>query len=233
LLQAIRPEVLRHHACFFAGGTVIALRYGEYRESVDVDFACATLEGYRGIREHVASGTFQWMLSSPLNMIREIRIDQYGVRTAFEIDGEKIKFEIIHESYIAHDVPQPSDRVCGVWSLTRGDLVATKLMANADRWPDSALAYRDLIDLAMLAENDRLDPSGVAKATAAYGATIRGGFDRAKAFLLNNPEKLTRAMVDLSMTMPLDVLVARLSRLHIDPEPAPVPTPARTRARKT
>jgi hypothetical protein len=40
---------LRH--CYFGGGTAMALRYGEYRESVDIDFLVSDLAGYREMRQ--------------------------------------------------------------------------------------------------------------------------------------------------------------------------------------
>ncbi|MEH0072719.1 nucleotidyl transferase AbiEii/AbiGii toxin family protein [Pannonibacter sp. Pt2-lr] len=37
----------------FGGGTAIVLQLDEYRESVDIDFLCASQEGYRLIRQAV------------------------------------------------------------------------------------------------------------------------------------------------------------------------------------
>ncbi|HKW83534.1 MAG TPA: nucleotidyl transferase AbiEii/AbiGii toxin family protein, partial [Burkholderiaceae bacterium] len=37
VLEALDADVLKANACLFGGGTAIALRYGEYRESVDID----------------------------------------------------------------------------------------------------------------------------------------------------------------------------------------------------
>ncbi|MFM8338733.1 MAG: nucleotidyl transferase AbiEii/AbiGii toxin family protein, partial [Fluviibacter sp.] len=33
------------HHCYFGGGTAIALRYGEYRESVDIAVVCTEKVG--------------------------------------------------------------------------------------------------------------------------------------------------------------------------------------------
>jgi hypothetical protein len=44
-------HVLAQHHCWFGGGTCIALRYGEYRESVDIDFLISDAAGYREIRQ--------------------------------------------------------------------------------------------------------------------------------------------------------------------------------------
>jgi hypothetical protein len=38
ILAALDGSTLAQHACWFGGGTCIALRFGEYRESVDIDF---------------------------------------------------------------------------------------------------------------------------------------------------------------------------------------------------
>jgi hypothetical protein len=38
VLESLDADLLKQHNCFFAGGTAIALRYGEYRESVHMDF---------------------------------------------------------------------------------------------------------------------------------------------------------------------------------------------------
>lgn len=37
-LGCLDAAMLREHRCLFAGGTALALRFGEYRESVDIDF---------------------------------------------------------------------------------------------------------------------------------------------------------------------------------------------------
>lgn len=44
-LQALDGELLRSLGCLFGGGTCIALRYGEYRESVDIDFLVSAPDG--------------------------------------------------------------------------------------------------------------------------------------------------------------------------------------------
>ena len=50
VLQGLDGELLRTHACSFGGGTAIALRYGEFRESVDIDFLVSDLAHYRQLR---------------------------------------------------------------------------------------------------------------------------------------------------------------------------------------
>jgi hypothetical protein len=38
LLRSMDADLLTHAKCYFGGGTAIALKLGEYRESVDVNF---------------------------------------------------------------------------------------------------------------------------------------------------------------------------------------------------
>ena len=42
VLSALNGETLVQHGCLFGGGTCIALRYGEYRESEISIFWCLT-----------------------------------------------------------------------------------------------------------------------------------------------------------------------------------------------
>lgn len=45
VLRALNAPLLRENQCLFGGGTAIALRYGEYRESVDIDFLVSGVAG--------------------------------------------------------------------------------------------------------------------------------------------------------------------------------------------
>ena len=45
VLLALNPENLKKSECYFGGGTAIALSLDEYRESVDIDFLCASITG--------------------------------------------------------------------------------------------------------------------------------------------------------------------------------------------
>lgn len=51
VLASLDASLLAHSHCFFGGGTAIALRYGEYRESVDIDFLVSDIDGYRQLRQ--------------------------------------------------------------------------------------------------------------------------------------------------------------------------------------
>lgn len=130
VLASLDGDRLARHGALFGGGTCIALRYGEYRESVDIDFMVSDAAGYRELR-HMLTGPngLNAIIRpdvSPLVMWRDIRADQYGIRTQVQMEGHPIKFEIVHEARIVLDEPGPSDRVCGVATLAPLDLAAFK-----------------------------------------------------------------------------------------------------------
>ena len=84
VLQSLDPQVLAARCCWFGGGTAMALRYGEYRESVDIDFLVADLAGYRALRQMLGGADGLAPLVRPgmhLELARELRADQYGIRT--------------------------------------------------------------------------------------------------------------------------------------------------------
>ncbi|MDD2558774.1 MAG: nucleotidyl transferase AbiEii/AbiGii toxin family protein, partial [Desulfuromonas sp.] len=55
VLLTLNGSLLREHNCLFGGGTAIALRYGEYRESVDIDFLVSEIDSYRQLRLLITS----------------------------------------------------------------------------------------------------------------------------------------------------------------------------------
>ena len=56
-LAALDAGFLERAECFFGGGTPIVLALGEYRESADIDFLCASREGYRALRTTVGANS--------------------------------------------------------------------------------------------------------------------------------------------------------------------------------
>lgn len=145
------------------------LSLGEYRESLDVDFLCATREGYRMVREVAwERGLAGFFPGEVPRALRELRADRYGVRNIVEIDGIPVKLEINHEDRIP--LQGAMKREWGVPVLCATDMYAEKLLANADRYADVSTASRDIIDLAMLihAWGD-IPPAAWDKTRAAYG----------------------------------------------------------------
>jgi len=218
VLQALDPLRLVSNGCLFGGGTAIALRHGEYRESIDIDFIVSYREGYRQLR--------QW-LSQPeginaiaraghsLEQAREVRADQYGIRTLLRVDNAEIKFEIVLEARIELDPPAHDDQVCGVAALTPLDMLATKLLANSDRWADDAVLSRDLIDMAMMRPSRALMAQAIAKAEGAYGQSIRADLCKAIDALRDRSHRLDHCMRAMRITaLPKAALWARIKALR-------------------
>ena len=101
ILLTLDGALLLRHQCLFGGGTAIALRYGKYRESIDIDFLVSDIDYYRQLRLlttgiHGVTALFK-QESSLITQTKEVRADQYGIRTMLQIAGQQIKFEIILE----------------------------------------------------------------------------------------------------------------------------------------
>jgi hypothetical protein len=215
VLYALDADLLKRHDCLFGGGTVIAMRYGEYRESVDIDFLVSSSTGYRELRQLAGAGLEPLFKGSdlPFAPLREVRIDQYGIRSMLKVVGQDIKFEIVREGRIKLDNPGPEDNVCGIATLPPLDMATSKLLANSDRCFDDGAFNRDLIDLAMMQSNRELLEAAVSKAQGAYGNTIL--LDLAKA--IDRVEKrsgwLERCMEAMAMDIPKAVLWNYIRRL--------------------
>lgn len=218
LLHALDGATLSKLHCYFGGGTAIALRYGEYRESVDVDMLVSRLDSYRELRQLLtgpaALGALQPPGAEPLRTVGDIRADQYGIRTRVDGGARPIKFEIVYEARIALEEPRAEDAVCGVPSLRPLDLAASKLLANSDRWADDGVFSRDVIDLAMMKPALTLLRQAVAKAEQAYGAAILRDLGRAIDRLREQPQRLERAMRAMAMTLPPALVWQRIRALR-------------------
>lgn len=218
VLGALDGDLLRQNHCLFGGGTAIALRYGEYRESVDLDFVVSTVESYRALRQLLTAPAGIAAITRedapPLQQIREVRADQYGIRTMLRVDDQPIKFEIILEGRIELADPAPGDAVCSIATLTPLDMAATKLLANSDRWADDGVFNRDLIDLAMMKPSLPLLRRAVAKAEGAYGGAILRDLDRALDRLKNRQGWLERCMQVMAIDLPKALVWQRLRALR-------------------
>ncbi len=215
MLQALNADLLRTHRCFFGGDTAIVLRNGEYRESADIDFLVSDLDGYRELREALTGvDGINALTHLPLKPLREIRADQYGIRTYLDVEGSPIKLEIIHEGRFALDIPDSRETICGMTTLSPLDAAASKLPANADRWADRSTFSRDLFDLAMLAPPRTLLGSAVDKAATAYGHSVERCLTAAIDYLADNPKRLGECMSALQMFAPPEsILWQKITRL--------------------
>lgn len=217
LLGALNGPLLRAHRCYFGGGTAITLRYSEYRESIDIDFLVSDIAGYRDLRQLLAgAGSLDAILlpgHAPVTRLREMRADQYGIRTMLAVAGQPVKFEIVHEGRINLDLPTERDEVCGVAALTPLDLAASKLLANSDCWGDDGVFNRDIIDLAMMQPGLPLLRKAIAKAERAYGGSICTDLGKAIQRLQHRQGWLERCMQVMAMTLPKAVVWQRIRAL--------------------
>ena len=218
VLEALDGEVLRTHHCWFGGGTCIALRFGEYRESVDVDFLVSDAAGYRELRQLLTGpqglAPISKSGSMPLALLREVRADQYGIRTLVQMDGHAIKFEIVREARLALESPSAQDTLCGIGTLTVLDLAASKLLANSDRQADDGVFSRDVLDLAMMDLPLPQLRAALQKAELAYGAAVVRDLGKAIMRLQQRTGWLERCMQAMAMQMPKALLWQKVRRLR-------------------
>ncbi|SFP62205.1 Nucleotidyl transferase AbiEii toxin, Type IV TA system [Variovorax sp. OK605] len=225
-LAALDADLLANNHCLFGGGTAIALRYGEYRESVDIDFLVSSIDGYRQLRQLLTGSQGLRALArkgAEIHQATELRADQYGIRSSMRASDVDIKFEIVLEARIELEPPGPQDRIDEIATLTALDMATSKLLANSDRWADDSVFSRDLIDLAMMAPGHALMRQAAAKARLAYGESIDVDLAKAAEALLTRQGRMDRCMAVLQMTQ---TVTPALLRQRIK---ALLPRPARTR----
>ena len=202
VLQSLDAPALSQRHCYFGGGTAMALRYGEYRESMDIDFVISDLAGYRDLRQMLGNVRDFLPIAREgikVKLSREVRADQYGIRTQVRSGESTIKFEIVLEARIHLAAPDDGDRVCGIQTLAPIDLAAEKLLANADRWADDSVYSRDVIDLSMMRADRRLLGAACAKAENAYGEAVRRSLSQAVDGLETRHGRLEACMLALSI----------------------------------
>ncbi|MCW0202503.1 MAG: nucleotidyl transferase AbiEii/AbiGii toxin family protein [Rhodanobacter thiooxydans] len=170
-------DLLTRAKCYFGGGTAIALKLGEYRESVDVDFLCSDKAGYRLLRTTITPPTLGAVLRSPIRHLRDVRTQRDKISTFLEVDEVPVRVEFVLEGRI--DIDGALDPELCVPVLHRDDMYAEKLLANADRALDRSQMSRDLIDLAMMIKAwGPIPATALKKAEGAYGRSIYDYFDR-------------------------------------------------------
>ena len=202
VLSILDAPLVAEHNCWFGGGTAIVLANGEFRESVDIDFLVSNPRSYRELRQMVREHGLGALATRALNLVRTPSVDRYGIRATVLVAGFAIKFEIFHEGRIDLDTPSPGDEICGVRVLTRTDQVATKLLANDDRWADASTFSRDLIDLAMMKPDTAALKSGAHKAVDAYGKTVGESLSDAVTYLRGRPQRLDEYIRALKIDAP-------------------------------
>lgn len=217
VLQSLDAELLRAQRCWFGGGTAIALRCGEFRESRDIDFLVSELAGYRDLRLRMRGVRDLAPLTRagvpPFAVDRGVRTDRYGIRAFALVDEVPVKIEIVSEGRIGFEIPSDADSICGVPTLSVVDLAASKLLANSDRWADDGVFARDVIDLAMLNLPPKQFALALQKARAAYGAAVVQDLRSALRRLREDPRWLQRCLDALSIHFPRAAMQQNLRRL--------------------
>lgn len=212
-LSVLDADLLAQHNCWFGGGTAIVLDNNEYRESVDIDFLVSDYRSYRALRQLVRDKGVGGLARTELQTPRSPIVDGYGIRSSLLVADVQIKFEIIHEGRIELDVPSPDQVICGVRTLTRTDQVASKLLANDDRWADTSTFNRDLIDLAMMRAGAAELEAGAAKAFGAYDKTVGESFAKAVTNLRERPQRLDECVRALKIDQPRAVVWQEIRKL--------------------
>ena len=218
ILEQLNTEKLVKNTCYFGGGTAIALRFDEFRESVDIDLMVSNIEGYRQLRSDATDpGGLANLFKShlQLDLSAEVRADQYGIRSFVKVLDKNIKFEIVLEGRIHFDEPSATDAILGVSCLTAVDLLASKLLANSDRGSDASIFSRDLIDMAMMQFSNHEWSHAYLKATTAYGPTIKKDLIKTCDALIQNKVRLRQCIQFLKIEVAETELVQRVKRLQL------------------
>ena len=214
ILLSLDADLFNGHHCYFGGGTATTLLHGEYRESVDIDFLVSDEKSFRALRIMAKENFRQFFaLEQAAMMVADVRVDQYGIRTRLSLGELAVKFEIIREGRIELEQPRARDTIGKILTLSRLDLVTTKLLANSDRWADAGVFSRDIIDLAMMKPPLNLLRSGLDKAQQAYGDSVKRDLEKAITRLEAHPNILDRSIEVLAIDVPKALLWQNIKRL--------------------
>lgn len=199
LLEQMDGRFLTETRCCFGGGTGAALMLDEYRESVDIDFLCASGPGYRQLRSTVTNRSLGNLFRTLPKLQREVRADRYGIRTVLEVDNTPIKFEVVLEARIPLNCEHIPNLPVPV--LDRASQIAEKLLANSDRGADRSTCSRDAIDLIMMFHHwGEPDPQVWEIAERAYGQTVRTDLQKTIASLRADPAWLNECLSRLQVS---------------------------------
>lgn len=142
----LNTRLIEENKFYFGGGTLCSMKYGEYRESVDIDFLTCDRNGMINMRlgENLIS-------ELPLWKGKQIKSDKDGIRFWVDFRGEAYKIEFIFESRIVFNEPVRFETIL---SLDPVSHISCKLLANADRGCGGELqAHKDIIDILVLYEH--------------------------------------------------------------------------------
>lgn len=217
VLSHLNVEFLQECRTYFGGGTLVSMEHGEYRLSQDIDFMCPMDGGYSLLRRKVAEAGYDAIFANRERIVlpSDIQSNQYGIRFPVIVDGTTIKFEMVCEGRIQFGEPNYPN-----WSpvpcLDKIDIIAEKLLANADRWPSDRVNSRDLIDLAIQRLATPIPQEAIDKAEAAY--QVMEPLNRAIQYFQDRPDYREKCYDILSIAEPdrvingIDLLAQDLGR---------------------
>lgn len=209
--------MLKAHGCLFGGGTAIALKFGEYRESVDIHFMISDSTDYRDLRSLITGKeglAFIFKADGFAGLIAPVRTDQYGIRSKIRLLDAEIKFEIVKEGRLSFDRDNHLNQICGVSALSTTDMMATKLLANSDRWADRGVFSRDLLDLSMLEISDHHLQAAKEKAIEAYGEAVLRDVSKAVSLVETVPKYLQHCCVNMEISIPAAVMLMKVKKFE-------------------
>jgi hypothetical protein len=177
LLSAFDATLREKAGCYLGGGAALVLALGEYRQLNNVNFMCASAEGYRLLRNTVQDALLGALLERPQHLPRRAGCPDQG--------GFRVGDPGCHLRHLRRCPPHPM--------LSRVDMYAEKLLANADRGLDRSTGSRDIIDLAMVIRNGGPIPRmSWQKARQAYGDYAVRAFDDARDLIRDRRYRRTR-----------------------------------------
>jgi hypothetical protein len=136
-LQALDGVFLADAHCFFGGGTYLALQFGEYRVSRDIDFLCSNRAGFRMLRETVTERSLGAIVREPVTLARDVRADRDGIRTFIEISELHFGKPTLRlrDSTSRSKPTGPPCAVISVWHSICSRRTAGVPVRASSRWP--------------------------------------------------------------------------------------------------
>jgi hypothetical protein len=162
-------DFLNKVGCYFAGGTAIAMAFGEKRLSFDIDFLASDL-AMKAIRNRVISDGLSSIFNESISVVSESR-SGYSIKGIIrKQDGDPIKLEIVHEARVLlHCVAGLISEDQKLVTIDKKTMLTQKILAMCDRGLDAGFHSRDYWDFCILAHN-----SCAEEITKAYAAACDG-----------------------------------------------------------
>lgn len=149
LLSLLDANKLRDTNCLFAGGTAIALLYGEKRESTDLDFLCEDAPSSLRLRNFLRED-FSAIFINAVEIIRT-KSNNYATSALVKFEDIVTKIEFVYPNlcFNAQEGRGILD-ASKVPVLSGTNLLHQKFLANTNRGLSLDVNFRDIIDIATM-----------------------------------------------------------------------------------